>query len=133
MLYKQIALLVLLILSNIISATASDEESLTEDELKQLLEGKTVKGVYLEGNKPFTRFYDEDGDVRQRVGDDIEEGKWFVDEQGKRCIVWSGKKKKCKVIVKENELYNEYTIQKNGKRKLTVIYNKINVGNPSDL
>jgi len=111
----------------------ADSHALTEEELNALLSGKTVRGIYLDNNSPFTRYYDEDGEVRQRVEKETEEGTWFIDTQGRRCIVWSGKEKKCRVIMKDKELYKEFTIMNNNKPKAVVIYNKITEGNPNGL
>jgi len=109
------------------------EAVLNEIELKQLLSGKTVKGIYIDQNKSFARYYGKDGAVRQNIDKDTQEGNWFIDKNGRRCIIWSGNKKNCRVVVKDNELYKEFAVQKNNKPKLMVIYKKVVFGNPGDL
>lgn len=112
---------------------AAGEEAMNEEELKAFLSGKTVRGIYLDMDKPFVRYYEEDGTVRQSAGEELQEGEWYIDPQGRRCIVWSNKEKSCRIIVKDEALYKEFLIQKDGKRKLMVIYNKVIDGNPEDL
>jgi len=111
----------------------SNEQVLTEAELEALLAGKTVKGIYLDNKTAFIRHYAEDGNVRESVKNETHEGKWFIDKKGQRCVIWSKKEKKCRVIIKEGETYKEFTLQKNGKPKLNVIYKNIIEGNPNNL
>lgn len=111
----------------------AEETRLAEEELMSLLSGKTIEGIYLENNQSFIRYYDEDGEVRQRAGKEFSQGKWLINQQDQRCIVWSNEEKSCRIIVKDKGLYKEFAIQAKGKRKLMVIYNKVIEGNPDDL
>ena len=127
------AFLVIFVMSPVAAESVVLEDVLDEDEVARLLTDKTITGTYLENNTPFTRYYSKDGTVRQSIEQEVEEGKWLVDKQGRRCVVWLGKEKRCRVIIKDNELYKEFTVQKKGKPKLTVIYNKVVGGNPDNL
>ena len=128
----------LILLSSFVNSAGNDfglpgEVVLDEAELTLLLSGKTVKGVYIVQNKSFVRYYGNNGEVRQNVDQQIQEGNWFIDKKGQRCVIWSEKKQNCHVITKENEMYKEFLVQKKNKPKLMVIYKKVIVGNPEDL
>ena len=111
----------------------TEDQVLTEDELQALLAGKMVKGIYIDNKNAFIRQYSEDGRVRENMDNIKQDGKWFIDKKGQHCVIWSGKEKKCRVLVKDGETYKEFTIQKNGKPKLNVIYKKIWETNPDGM
>ena len=142
----------LLIYSALISSAGSivyaeEEIVLPQEEVKSLISGNTIKGTYLDTNIPFTSYFDDDGTVQQKRAGEIRQGEWYINEKGWHCIKWDTKEKqnknekkdsepvkpKCRIVVKDNETYKEIALTKEGKRRYTLIINKIIEGNPDGL
>ena len=110
------------------------EDVLTEDEVRSLISGNTLRGIYLGQKIPFESYFNPDGTVYQNRDGESREGEWFVDKQGKHCVKWVSAEPKCRVVMRNNDEYIEFTInKKTGKRAYTVIINKIIKGYPEDL
>ncbi len=117
----------------LISQLAQAETILSEDEVLSLISGKTVQGIHLGPNIPFESYFAPDGVALQKRGDQRLEGEWFVDKQGRHCVKWEDKTRKCRVVVRDQDEYREYAINsKTGKREYTLIINKLVEGRPNE-
>lgn len=120
----------LMLISNALCA----EIVLTEEEVLKLISGNTIKGIYLDQKIPFESYFDPDGTVYQNRDGESFEGKWFVDKQGTHCVKWQGKEPKCRIVVRDNEQYKEFIInKKTGKRDYSLIINKVIEGSSEGL
>jgi len=116
-----------------ISQIAHAETILSEEEVLSLISGNTVQGIHLGPNIPFESYFSPDGSALQKRGDQRLEGEWFVDKQGRHCVKWEDKARKCRVVVRDQDEYREYTINtKTGKREYTLIINKLIEGRPNE-
>ena len=114
------------------SALAADD--LSAAEVKKLLSGKTVEGINVNKGYSFKAYFDPKGTIRAAYPFGTRQGKWRVNQKGRKCIRWKDKKKQnCNVIARDGEVYKEFKIKKNGDRKHVATFKKFTDGNPYDL
>ena len=117
------------------SVFAGDE--LSTAEATMLFSGKTVEGINVNKGYSFKAYFDPDGTIRAKyvnrpVGE--RQGKWRIDNKGRKCIKWEDRDKEmCNIIVNDEGVYKEIKVKKNGKRKHVVTFEKFTDGNLHDL
>ncbi len=128
--FTRSAFITVLLLMN---SFAHAETILSEEEVLSLISGNTVQGIHLGQNIPFENYFDPGGKALQQLGDERIEGEWFVDKQGRHCVKWENKTRKCRIVVRDKDEYREYTINaKTGKREYILIINKLYEGHPNE-
>ena len=114
------------------SALAADD--LSAAEVKKLFSGKTVEGINVNKGYSFKAYFDPKGTIRAAYPFGTRQGKWSVNQKGRKCIRWKDKKKQsCNIITRDGEIYKEIKIKKNGDRKHVATFKKFTDGNPYDL
>jgi hypothetical protein len=114
------------------SALAADD--LSAAEVKKLFSGKTVEGINVNKGYSFKAYFDPEGTIRAAYPFGTRQGKWQVNKKGRKCVRWKDKKKQqCNIIARDDDVYKEFKIQKNGDRKHVATFKKFTDGNPSDL
>lgn len=82
-------------------------------EVHTLLNGSRLDGTYLRTNSPYSLSFDNDGIVVNQKG---EQGRWWVNELGQYCRVWSTGRLKgnlaCLDLLREGELIAIYSNEK---------------------
>jgi hypothetical protein len=114
------------------SAFAGDE--LSTEEATMLFSGKTVEGINVNKGYSFKAYFDPDGTIRAEYAVGERQGKWRIDNKGRKCVKWEDKdKENCNIIVNDEGVYKEIKVKKNGKRKHTATFKKFTDGNLYDL
>jgi len=115
------------------SAFAGDE--LSTAKATMLFSGKTVEGINVNKGYSFKAYFDPDGTIRAKYvnrpdGAVQRQGKWRIDNKGRKCIKWEHRdKEKCNIIINDEGVYKEIKVKKNGKRKHVVTFEKFTDGN----
>ncbi len=126
--------LALLALTYPMAGTAA--QRLSADELKELITGNTVEGKSTKGVR-FKTFFSPDGALRSERDGENYQGKWWVDEDGRRCRQWDGNSSvNCRVILKGDKGHYKVMMEfRNIMRgmKQTGTWEKILEGNPHNL
>lgn len=126
--------LALLALTYPLAGTAA--ERLSGNELKALITGNTVEGKSMKGVRSKT-FFSPDGAVHSERDGESYQGKWWVDEDGRRCRQWDGDSAvSCRVILKGDK--GNYRVMKDFRNvmrgmKQTGTWERILEGNPHGL
>jgi hypothetical protein len=110
-----------------IAADSLDRESIIE-----LVSEKTTECRKEKDGSLCSNYFSEDGIIKQVMHDDGErkDGRWFVDDQERLCILWDGKiKPLCFAVVEQDN--GEYKLYKN-ERHLTTVTGSQD-GNPRGL
>jgi hypothetical protein len=103
---------------------------LSAAEVTELFSGKTVEGINVSKGYSFKAYFDPNGTVRAKYAVGGRQGKWRVDKKGRKCIKWEDQpKEKCFVLVNEGEVYKEFKIKKDGRRKHVATFKKFTEGN----
>jgi hypothetical protein len=130
---KQTTFIIGIILGCLIAlggTTALADNELSAAEVTELFSGKTVEGINVGKGYSFKAYFDPNGTVRAKYPVGGRQGKWRVDKKGRKCIKWEDQsKEKCFVLVKEGEVYEEFKIKKDGRRKHVATFKKFTEGN----
>ena len=114
------------------SAFAGDE--LSTAKATMLFSGKTVEGINVNKGYSFKAYFDPDGTIRAKYAVGERQGKWRIDNKGRKCVKWEDSdKEQCNIIVDDEGVYKEIKVKKNGKRKHIVTFKKFTDGNLFDL
>lgn len=105
----------LIALSALLSTTVCAETFLRDPaEVKTLLSGKRLQGVYLRTQSTYSLGFHPDGGL---VDQDGERGRWWVNEQGQYCRKWESGRltghEACLDLVREGD---KLAIYSSGKR-----------------
>lgn len=74
-----------------------------------LFSGKTVEGIKVNKGYSFKAYFDPDGTIRAKYAVGEREGRWRIDDKGRKCVKWEGSDNEtCMAIVKTGEVYKEY-------------------------
>lgn len=107
--------------------------TLNSEQLYSLFVGNTVESVSLSKGRKSLTYYDPDGQVRQQRGNQTRLGQWRITKRGRICLQMENKKKKCRIILRENGTYKKYIVKKSGDHKLVVSFTRFMPGNPLGL
>ena len=130
---KQTTFIISIILGSLMvfgGSIALAGNELSAAEVTELFSGKTVEGINVNKGYSFKAYFDPNGTVRAKYAVGGRQGKWRVDKKGRKCIKWEDQRKeKCFVLVKEGEVYKEFKIKKDGRRKHLSTFKKFTEGN----
>lgn len=113
-------------------SSAWSGEPLDRDALKELVYGKTANCLKEKDQSICNTFFAEDGRVAQirPAQNKRKDGRWFLDDADRLCILWDGKIKPLCFTVSEDE-NGHFPMVKNGKNLSTIT--DIAEGNPFGL
>ena len=109
----------------------SAESILLAKEVTQLFSGKTVEGIIVRRGHSFKAYFDPNGTIRTQYTNvpEIRQGKWYIDDDGRKCLRYENQNKiNCHIIVYNEGVYKEFKI-KGGKRKHIVTFTRFAEGN----
>ena len=103
---------------------------LSTAETTKLFSGKTVEGTVVRHGYFFNAYFDPKGTIRVVYDDGRKrQGKWHVDNKGRKCIQWDGHiKEMCNIIVNDKGVYKEVKVD-SGERSHIVTFKKFTDGN----
>jgi hypothetical protein len=106
------------------------ESVLSAEEVTQLFSGKTVEGINVRKGFRFKAYHDPNGTIRAQFAEGKRQGKWYVDDDGRRCLKFEDQsKEKCQIIVNDGGVYKQFKINKRGKRQQQAEFTKFTEGN----
>ncbi|MFM1891132.1 MAG: hypothetical protein RLZ44_209 [Pseudomonadota bacterium] len=81
------------------------EQVLTADEIEFLISDKTTACLKEKDQSTCTTYFAPDGIIKRRMHDDDarKNGRWFIDDTDRLCILWDGKIKPLCLIITRNE------------------------------
>ncbi len=97
-------------------------ESLDRDMIVELVSEKTTECRKEKDGSLCANYFTEDGVIRRVMYDDgaRKDGRWFVDDQERLCILWDGKiKPLCFIIFEQDD--GSYNLIKNGRHITTIL------------
>ncbi|MCK5647327.1 MAG: hypothetical protein KAI22_00465 [Gammaproteobacteria bacterium] len=126
---------ILFTIAFIFFANASFAKGLNSDELKALINDKTVESKSARGFAAIT-YYLPDGSYRKTKRGEFTKGVWYIDSDGKLCKKVDGESSApCRLIVKKGDVWKVYKVPSKPtnpwKHKSTWL--KILDGNPNKL
>jgi len=98
------------------------EGTLTRKELKRLFSGKTVESQTVNKGRVSLSYYDPSGAVEQIRNGNLRTGSWRVNKNDRICLQMEDSREKCRIVVKEGNIYNKYIVKKNGHHQNSVTY-----------
>lgn len=105
------------------------ESVLSAEEVTQLFSGKTVEGIAVRKGYSFKSYFDPNGTIRTQYAKGKRKGKWYIDDDGRKCLTYEDKgRENCHIIVNDGGVYKEFKI-KGGKRQQTVEFTRFAEGN----
>lgn len=107
--------------------------TLTAPEVTTLFSGKTVESVVTSSGRVSVTYYDPSGELRQLQNGAKRTGTWRVRDDGRICLAIEGNDGKCRIIVKEGEVYKKYIVKLSGKHQHVIDYRSFRDGNPLGL
>ena len=133
--YQHPVIIILTIFALIFFSNLSFAKGLNSDELKALINDKTVESESARGFAA-TTYYSPDGSFRRTKRGEFIKGVWYINSDGKICKKVDGESTAaCRLIVKEGSVWKSYKIPSKPtnpwKHKGTGL--KILDGNPSKL
>jgi hypothetical protein len=130
---RYVAMLCLLGLAATLSPVqAEDAVPLYRDEIVELVSGKTAECRKEKDDSLCYNYFTADGVMKQRMHDDGEEkeGVWFIDDEERLCILWTGKiKPLCFVVYEQAD--GSYNLLRYDNHITTIL--SLEDGNPRGL
>lgn len=126
------ALSLLALVAGLSPVQANDEEALFRDELIDLVSDKTTECRKEKDASLCYNYFTADGVIKRRMHDDGAErdGVWFIDDQERLCILWTGKiKPLCFLVYEQDD--GSYNLLKYGNHITTIL--SFEDGNPHGL
>jgi len=78
---------------------------LPPDELRSLIVGNTLDGLWGEAEVPYRQYVAGDGTTRTLLQGDLQAGTWSIDEDGAYCAVLPGGEEGCYRARRQNDVY----------------------------
>lgn len=103
--------------------------SLDAAEVTALFSGKTVRSVLDENGRVSLTYYNPNGELRQLRRGIKRSGSWQVRKDGRICLQFEGKKRRCRIIVKEGPAYSKYIVKRDGNHQRILTYTSFRSGN----
>lgn len=103
--------------------------TLNKKKLTKLFSGMTVESVTANQGRVSMSYYDPTGVVLQMRKGVVRTGSWEIKKKNRICLQMEGLKEKCRIVVKEGDVYNKYIVKKNGQHQHSVTYRNFTAGN----
>jgi hypothetical protein len=129
---SMLASLALITLAAAVPAEEIDAEALTFFDILDLVSGQTAECRKEKDQSLCSNLFTEDGVIKQSMHDDgeLKQGRWFIDDQNRLCILWDGKiKPLCFLVYEQDD--GSYNLIKRGKHITTIL--GVESGNPNNL
>lgn len=103
--------------------------TLNATEVTSLFSGKSVVSVLEENGRVSLTYYSPDGQLRQLRKEKKRNGTWQVKKNGRICLQFEGREKRCRIIVKEGTTYSKYIVKRDGNHQRILSYTSFRDGN----
>jgi hypothetical protein len=103
--------------------------TLNATEVTSLFSGKSVTSVLDENGRVSLTYYNPDGQLSQLRKGKKRNGTWLVKKNGRMCLQFEGRKKRCRIIVKEGLTYSKYIVKRDGNHQRILSYTSFQDGN----
>lgn len=107
--------------------------TLTAGEVTALFSDRTAESVLESNNRVSLTYYNPNGQLRQLQDGLKRSGAWRVQDNGRICLRFGTEGEKCRIIVKEGEVYSKYVVKKSGQHERVLSYTSFKEGNRVDL
>lgn len=113
----------------------ADAKELSGAEVKQLVSGNTVEAVHPSRGYSIITYHSPDGTYRQQRDGEAYSGKWYVDDEGRLCMMRTGWGGECRLIKQEGKVWKAYKVPGNPLKGLKHerTFNKVTKGNSNNL
>ena len=108
-----------------VGSVVNAEEFLSQDEVKNLVMGKTIHATHLKRDFDFIVYFDKDGKTAFRKQDNETTKTTYSIKDNKHCIFWNGEDRCANILKNEDGSYTRVT--PNGRK--VVKWLKFNEGN----
>lgn len=102
--------------------------TLNTAEVTALFSGQTAHSVLDSNGRISLTYYSPSGLTNQSRKGKIRHGSWRVRNDGRICLAFEGGNEKCRIIVKEGDIYRKYIVKKNGKHERIISYKSFRAG-----
>jgi len=106
--------------------------TLSAAEVKELFSGRTVESILDSNGRASLTYYNPNGELRQLQDGERRNGVWRVRDDGRICLAFAGSKEKCRILVKEGQVYRKYVVRRNGHHERIITYKSFRNGNLVD-
>jgi len=103
--------------------------TLNASEVTSLFSERTVESVLISSGRISLTYYNPDGTLNQLQNGSKRNGVWRVRDDGRICLTFAGQEEKCRIIVKEGNIYSKYIVKKNGLHERIITYKSFRDGN----
>jgi len=102
---------------------------LSADQIQLLFNGKTVTAANKKDGSELLLFFARYNQLR-RVDDGwLEQGEWTVRKDGRLCVDFPDSGRDCRMVVREQDVYRQYAVKKDGNHRYEWTYTKFVNGN----
>jgi len=105
------------------------EDFLTQDEIIQLIAGKTVQVTFSKQDREGFFYFDPNGELQGLRDNWLEQGHWEVTEEDRLCLSIAGGERKCRMLIGGRKGIRQYVVKKDGNHRLELTYEKFSKGN----
>ena len=114
--------IILALISFALPAWSDEPAPLTRDELRALVLDKTADCRKEKDQSTCVNYFSAEGEIAQVLHKDgkRKDGRWFLDDSDRLCILWNGQLKPYCFIVTENQ-DGSYKMVKKGKHISTIL------------
>ena len=102
--------------------------TLSADEVTLLFSGQTVESVLDSNGRVSLTYYNPNGELNQSQEGNMRHGNWRVRNDGRICLAFEEGSEKCRIIVKEGDVYRKYIVKKNGTHERILYYKSFRAG-----
>lgn len=106
--------------------------TLDADAVRALFADKTVEAVDDTSHIVSQTYYYPNSLLRQTVKGKIYNGTWTVRKDGRLCEQVNCREKKCRIIVKEGDVYKKYVVKRDNNHRSETTYKSFKKGNLID-
>jgi hypothetical protein len=110
-------------------ATPLPPGTLSAVEVTALFSDRTVESILDSNGRISLTYYNPNGELSQLQDGEKRNGIWRVRKDGRICLAFAGSGEKCRIIVKEGDVYRKYIVKKSGTHERIITYRSFSDGN----
>jgi len=103
-------------------------EKLNKNEIIELFANKTVESETVHKGRVSMTYYSPDGTLELTRNGKVYTGLWRVTDNDRMCLSLEDSKEKCRIIVKQGDIYSKYIVKNNGKHQKSIRYRRFMPG-----
>jgi hypothetical protein len=102
---------------------------LSVNQIQSLFEGQTVTVANEKDGSELIFFFARYNQLRRLDDGWLEQGEWSVREDGRLCVDFPDSGRDCRIVVREQDVYRQYAVKKDGNHRYEWTYTKFIAGN----